>query len=836
MTKATIDFGMDLGTTNSSIALLKGTEVEVFKNNEGSEYTPSAVWIDKGNRLIVGRRAKEQLENDSENAVCEFKLQMGTSFEKVFSRSGRRMRPEELSAEVLRSLRADVKQRAGEDIQAAVITVPAAFELPQCEATKKAAQLAGLTLSPLLQEPVAAALAYGFQSESDKVFWLVYDLGGGTFDAAVIQVRDDVIQVVNHEGDNHLGGKLIDWEIVAQLLIPAVTEKYRLTDFRRGNPRWTGAIAKLKNHAEEAKIRVSRDESVQIIIDFLCKDDRGEPVQFEYELKRKDVEKLAEPFILRSLNICKKVLTEKRLGIGDMEKILLVGGSTLAPYLRERLADRNEGLGIPLEFSMDPLTVVARGAAIFAGTQRIEGIAVKPMTMGQYTIQLEYKPVGADTEPLVGGKVLAAEGENLSGFTIEFVNLEARPQWRSGKIGLDPNGTFVTNLWAEKGRPNTFLIELCDARGTKRETDTDRFTYTIGISITEQPLIHSLGVALANNEVHVYFQKGTSLPARRRGVYKTAFETRRSQAEHRITIPVVEGQNRRADRNKLIGSLEISAAQIKRDVPAGSEVEITIEVDQSRLVRTKAYIPLLDEEYEEVLKLGKKAPDREQLRQEIEREKKRLEEARKKTREIGDLKAQQSLQRIDRERMEHDVDASLAASSVDQDAADKCQNRLLDLRSAMDEVEDALEWPALLAEAEKEIEVERGIVNNAGFDVAAEEKAGFATLEREIRTAIGTRDADLLRRKVQEMDRIGVIIMLRQPAWWVAQLDNLEKKKEMMTDQGQADIYISQGRRAINNNDVPGLKAAVQQLMALLPAAQREETEKAFRSTIQKGT
>ncbi len=817
MTRATIDFGIDLGTTNSAIALLKGMEVEVFKENEGFEYTPSAIWIDKNNRLYVGRRAKERLEDDRENAIGEFKLQMGTSFEHVFVRSGRRMRPEELSAEVLKALKADVMQRVGEKVQAAVITVPAVFELPQCEATKKAAQLAGLTLSPLLQEPVAAALAYGFRSESDKVFWLVYDLGGGTFDAAVIQVRDDVIQVVNHGGDNHLGGKLIDQEIVAQLLIPAVTEKYRLTDFRRSNPKWTAAIAKLKHHAEQARIRVSRDESAEIVIDCLCQDDRGEPVQFEYELKRKDVEKLAEPLILRSINICKKVLTEKRLGLRDIEKVLLVGGPTLTPYLREQLTDRNEGLGIPLEFSMDPLTVVARGAAIFAGTQRIEGIAVKPMAMGQYTIQLEYKPVGPDIEPLVGGKVLAAEGENLSGFTIEFINAEARPQWRSGKIGLDPNGTFVTNLWAEKGRPNTFLIELCDARGTKRETDTDRFTYTIGISITEQPLIHSVGVALANNEVEVYFEKGRPLPARRRNILRTAFETRRSQAEHRITIPVVEGEKRRADRNRLIGSLEISAAQIKRDVPAGSEVEITIEIDQSRLVRTKAYIPLLDEEYEEVLKLGKKAADPEKLEKEIEREKKRLEEARKKAQEIGDLKAQQSLQRIDRERMEHDVDASLDASRVDQDAADKCQNRLLDLRSAIDEVEDALEWPALVAQAEKEIEVERGIVNNASFGVTAEEKAAFATLEREIRTAMGTRDADLLRRKVQEMDRIGVIIMVRQPAWWVAQLDNLEKKKHMMTDQGQADIYISQGRRAMNNNDLEGLKAAVRQLAGLLP-------------------
>jgi molecular chaperone DnaK len=243
--------------------------------------------------------------------------------------------------------------------------VPAAFELPQCEATKRAAQLAGFAISPLLQEPVAAALAYSFQSESEKVFWLVYDFGGGTFDAAIIQVRDGVIQVVNHGGDNHLGGKLIDWAIVEELLIPAVTREFSLTDFRRGNPKWRAAIGKLKYHAELAKIRVSRDETAEIIIDFLCQDDRGEAVRFEHELKRADVERLMEPFIARSINICQKVLQGKRLGVGNIEKVLLVGGPTLTPYLRQRLADRDEGLGIPLEFRVDPLTVVAQGRGYF---------------------------------------------------------------------------------------------------------------------------------------------------------------------------------------------------------------------------------------------------------------------------------------------------------------------------------------------------------------------------------------------------------------------------------------------------------------------------------------
>jgi molecular chaperone DnaK len=827
MARMTIDFGIDLGTTNSAIAVLNGTHVDVFKNNEGFKYTPSVVWIDKKNGLHVGRRAKERLDEDPRNAFGELKLQMGTNEEKVFEHSERRMKPEELSTEVLKSLKADVKQRSGEDVLAAVIGVPAAFQQPQSEATNKAAQLAGFVSSPLLQEPVAAALAYGFQSSSDKVFWLVYDFGGGTFDAAVIQVRDEAIRVVNHCGDNHLGGKLIDWEIVEQLLIPTLTKQNPLSDFRRGNPKWISAIAKLKYHAELAKIRVSREESAEIIIDFLCLDDQREPVRFEYELKRAEVARLAEPFILRSVNIAKKTLAEKHLGPAEVEKVLLVGGPTLAPYLRERLADRNQGLGIPLEFSVDPLTVVARDAAIFAGTQRLEGITLEPPGAGQYAIELDYKPVGADTEPIVGGRVIS-ERENLSRFTIEFINAEAQPPWRSGKVCLGPNGSFVTTLWAERGRQNVFLIELCDSWGTKQPTVPDRLTYTIGLTVLETSTIHSIGVALANNEMAWFIPKGTPLPAHRREVLRTAIAVSRGQAGHVIKIPVMEGEKSRADHNQEIGKLEISAENIKRDVPAGSEIEVTVDMDASRLIRTKAYIPILDEEFEDVVNYQsyrEKARDPEGLRRDLDGQQERLRQARQKAGELCDAQAQQVLARIDAERMVPEVETSLSASRGDRDAADKCEHRLLDLKSALDEVEDALEWPALVAEAEKELEVERKIVNNSEFGITAQEKATFAALEREIRSALGTRDPDQLRRKVGELDRLGVTIMLRQPGWWVAQLDHLEKRRSELSNPSLADDYIAQGRRAMHNNDLSGLQAAVRQLASLLPAGDADRTK-----------
>ena len=815
----TIDYGLDLGTTNSAVAVLDGNEVQVIRNNDDKEYTPSAVWIDKNGRLYVGSTAYAQLERDPDNAHAEFKLQMGTSEPRTFLRSGRRMKPEELSAEILKQLRADVLKGRKEELESVVITVPAAFEAPQTEATMASARLAGLKQTPLLQEPVAAALAWGFQSKQDKVFWLVYDFGGGTFDAAVISIRDGGIQVVNHGGDNHLGGKLIDWAIVEELLVPVLTKERPLTDFRRGNPNWRSAFAKLKSGAEEAKIRVSNYESAPIHIDFLCSDDRREPVEFDYELQRRDVEALMAPLVLRSLNICRKVLEEKRLAPGNIEKILLVGGPTRAPYLRQRLADGAGGLGIELDFSVDPMTAVARGAAIFSGTQRVES-APRRVAAGQYGIELDYKSVGSDPEPVVGGRVVASSGCVPSGSTVEFVNTAVRPPWRSGKIGVSPEGAFFAQLWAEKGRENVFEIELRDSTGAIQKTSPDKISYRVGLVISEQPLIHSIGVGLANNEFAIFLKKGTGLPTKKKMILRTTAEVRKGQSGELIRVPVMEGENQnRADRNHRIGNFELPGTEVRRDVPAGSEIEVMIEVDESRIIRTKAYIPILDQEFEAILKYRMERPEPAELKVQAEREKTRLAAVRERAKKTQDSGAQSALRRVDGERMVHEVDTALAASQDDPEAADQCNNRLLDLKQAVDDAEDALEWPTVLAAAEQEIGFANDIAQQYG---KPNEKQAVTTLAREVRETIQTHDADLLRRKVEELRSVKFQILRAQPAWWVGLLENLDKNdRPRMRDGHQADALFNMGRRAIQTGDVPGLQSAVRQLFALLPQEQQ---------------
>lgn len=252
-----------------------------------------------------------------------------------------------------------------------------------------------------------------------------------------------------------------------------------------------------------------------------------------------------------------------------------------------------------MDFSLDPLTVVSRGAAIFAGTQRVKAAATSFAQSGRYALELDYQPVDYKSEPLVGGKIQGRTGEEFSGWTIEFSDPDARPEWRSGKISLSSDGLFLTTLRAEKGRRNTYLIELCDSRGFHHETSPDRLTYTIGATVTEQTLTHSVGIALAINEPLIFFKKGTPLPARARKTVRSVYPLRAGESGRMLIVPVIEGEQSVADRNQLIGRLEISGRNVRRDLPAGTEIEVEIIFDESRLGRVKCYVPLLDEEFDE---------------------------------------------------------------------------------------------------------------------------------------------------------------------------------------------------------------------------------------------
>ncbi len=823
MSRTTIDFGIDLGTTNSAIAVLKGVATEIIKNNSDSDITPSAVSIDKKGALHLGQRAKNRALDAPDDAHLEFKRRMGSDHIYQFKSSGQTRSPEELSAEVLKSLRADVQQRTGELINAAVITVPAAFELHQCDATRRAAQLAGFQESPLLQEPVAAALAYGFQAGQEKSYWLVYDFGGGTFDAAVIKSELGAINVVNHGGDNFLGGSDIDWAIVEELLVPRLLEQVLLENFKRGNPQWRQAFAKMKRAAETAKIDLSRSDRV-ILETCRFEDETGGEIEFETELTRENVARVAEPLIRRSAEICKRVLQEKNLDPKSIERVILVGGPTLAPYFRESLAN---ALGIPLDHSVDPLTVVARGAAVFAGTQKLTVDTTASVPAGQFFLDLKYQPVGPDESPAIGAKVRAAASMDFTGFAVEIVN--AKTQWRSGRIALRADGVFLTSIHAEKGERNTFRIELFDAAGQQQTATPNEFQYTVGAVVEEQPLINSMGVALANNQYERFFEKGSGLPLRATRNFRTILPLRKGQTGELIRIPLVEGENDLADRNRQVGELEITAANIARDLPSGSDLEVALSISSDRIIRIAAYVPLLDEHFEGKVDMRKQSPSASRLKTDFDQEMKRFGKVRLDAVVSPSDESDKCVQDIEKSPLLLEVKQLLESAAADPDAAAKCEKRLLELKLKFDEAANIVEWPVLVKNARQAMSDLHRFARNSG---SASQKERARELEDDIDEIIREHKAERLRRKTEQVGGLAIEILSALPEFWVSQFQQVAAQRQKMSNQAQAALLVQQGRDCIANNNMVMLQSIVQQLYNLLPLEDLQTAQRGYQSSL----
>ena len=828
MSRSTIDFGIDLGTTNSAIAVLNGVESQIIKNSDDQDVTPSAVFINKQGVLRVGTRAKSATvgERSHEDAYTEFKRQMGTPHLYRFASSGQQRKPEELSAEVLKELRASVEAKTGEVIQSAVITVPAAFELHQCDATRSAAKLAGFLSSPLVQEPVAAALAYGFQIDSEKAYWLVYDFGGGTFDAALIKAEVGMINVVHHGGDNFLGGSDIDWAVVEKLIIPQLSKNYDLPGFARGSERWGLQLNKIKHAVETAKIELSTKDKTTLVGGITFEDDSGTTVECdEVVLTRNDLVNIAEPIIGRSMEICRRVLKEKNLGAQAVQKVIVVGGPTKASYFREMLSS---GLGVPIDFSQDPLTVVAMGAAVFASTQKIDGKLQKKAVIGEFQVNIsdKYKPVGYENDPLIAGKVVNPDGATTSGLTIEFVNRDTK--WRSGQVPLNAEGAFMANLLAEKGSRNTFHIELMDRQGTPQKAVPDHVVYTIGAVIEEQPLLKSIGLGKADNSVDWFFKSGAGLPQKKRWpkAYRTTVALKAGQPGKSVRFPIVEGENDCADRNRIVGILEIDSSMVRRDLPVGSDVEITLKINESRSLFLEAYFPLLDTEFPMQVNVEKTSASASDIVNTLRDEKRRLEDLKEKAEEAGESDLVEDLESLESDR---ELDEA-ARAAKDPAAAEKAQARLLELQLKLDSAEEKLKWPALVTEARELQEEINDLAQEHGEGTNRERAEDWSEM---VDSIIIKKQTERLAKKIQDGRTLYAQILFSLPAFWVGQFQRLDRERHKFVDSATADRLLERGRGYLQQNNVEGLTDVVRKLWDLLPTEEAEKARRGIGATIQ---
>ena len=370
--------GIDLGTTNSCVAVLEGGEPVVITNPEGNRTTPSVVAF-KGDEELVGETAKRQAVTNVDNTVASIKRKMGTK-DKV-SANDKKYTPEEISAKILMKLKSDAEAYLGEKVTEAVITVPAYFNDAERQATKNAGKIAGLDVKRIINEPTAAALAYGIDKQEDTSTILVYDLGGGTFDVSILDLGDGVFEVKSTSGNNKLGGDDFDQRIM----------DYLVSEFKKENSvdlsKDKMAMQRIKDAAEKAKKDLSGMTSTQINIPFITQNSDG-PLHLDVTLTRAKFEELNMDLFESTLEPVKKALKDAKLTAKDIDKVLLVGGSTRIPYIQELV---KKELGQEPSKGVNPDECVALGAAIQGGvlTGEVNDLIlldVTPLSLGIETL------------------------------------------------------------------------------------------------------------------------------------------------------------------------------------------------------------------------------------------------------------------------------------------------------------------------------------------------------------------------------------------------------------------------------------------------------------------
>ena len=574
----TVDFGIDLGTTTSIIAHCEGNDTPIIPNLiSNRNFTPSAVAIDEDGNALVGEAGKRQTLFDPDNAAAEFKLNMGMNKKYFFKDSGKEMLPEELSAEVLKDLKNSVYKQLDMKVNSAVITVPADFGPIQNKATKKAAELAGFKFTPIIMEPVAAAYAYSNASNENGT-WLIYDLGGGTFDVSIVKLEDEEFENLAHSGDEHLGGNLIDWDIVYKIFAKKVSDDLGLDDFNKKNvDKYRKAFAKLKGAAEEAKKDLSGTDKAKIFVDSLLVHD-NELYDFKYTLTKEELEEIMQSYIKRTINHCNDAMKKAKLTTNDIDYIILVGGSTLSPVIRESL---EKTFNIPLKYDIDPTTVVARGAALFAGTIPDPHIEIPS---GKFGLKLDYVATGPlDEEFFVSGEVLSDKVDDFSGFAIEAINIKTKRS--TGKISVEDDGFFEFELMPED-ETNRYSISLYDSSGSLVELDensANAIEYTVGF---EQQIIlpHTLGLGLYDDTLFILAKEGSRLPYHNMSPFKTTAEVTKDDENSFISMPLYNGTAKVASNNEKVGELLISGADVRKTILKGSEITITVDIDKSRVM------------------------------------------------------------------------------------------------------------------------------------------------------------------------------------------------------------------------------------------------------------
>ena len=589
--------GIDLGTTNSAICSYDGTTVRVWKSPEQNDVTPSAIYVDKRGNRYYGNKAYNQAPYNPNNSATLFKRFMGTSTKIGLEAAQLSLTPEECSAEILKVLYGYLPEEIRNDPETAVvITVPAAFNQMKKDATLQAARMAGINNVALMQEPVAAIMSIMRASKQEGIF-LVYDLGGGTFDVSIAENINGKVNLLAHGGVEMCGGRDIDRMVFNQIVVPWLRSNFSLPEDFLINRKYKTFCRVAQWATERAKIELSANETSTIALsegEARTTDEDGNEMYLDIDLNRQQVDSIIADLVKETVEATRETMNKAGLSANDIERIVFVGGPTNYKPLRDKIAYE---LSLPANIDVNPMTAVAEGASIFA-----ESIDWSSNTHSRKAaneviktdIDLSFKYTART--PNDSAKIMCVLGNDLNGYTIEFTSSDTG--WSSGSAALKNN--MMVSLPLSKNGENAFTVKVLDEFGREQPIGCNTIVITKTLAtIGAIPASHSIGVEVIDKlggvpELMFLVEEGDSLPKKGTITVK-AGQTLKAGTNNSINIKLWEGniQSPITD-NRFIGMLKITGTDIDSGVvPTGADIECEYEILDSGTINLEVSIPCI---------------------------------------------------------------------------------------------------------------------------------------------------------------------------------------------------------------------------------------------------
>lgn len=588
-----IDFGIDLGTTNSAIAKMENGKPMIVTTGR-ADIIASCVSIQQGGRFLVGNdRAKANFEQEKQkelrdgtkpNTFTEFKREMANPFTYKSTNLGRDISPEELSAEVLKTLKSFVTT---EKLNSIVITVPAKFNIAQKQATINAGKLAGFDLVVLLEEPVAACLAYNMEAHQKKGTWLVFDFGGGTFDAALVKKDDDgMMKIVDTGGDNELGGKDLDLAIVDKLIIPFLKENYSLSSYLNDKKKSDLLRFVMKRFAEDAKIELTFQENTDLLKtypgDIDLKDDEGKDLCLNIDFTQDILHTILESIHQRAIDLALKVLEKNNLHKKDLDAIILVGGPTLSPVfqkmIKAQISDR-------IDTSVNPMSIVAKGAALFASTK---DAIIDDGGVEEVVLDVTYESATIEPDTLINVKINKEKTKAALPEKVKL-NIERGDKAFNIEQEINTNKVSLIELQLNVGVNNVFNFRLVDDKGNNVVCVPSSISF-MPIDIPDATNNYFIGIEIWDKKREMRVFKGlTGLEKNKPlknavGVIsdiKTPKQLVPGKSDDKLEIRIFQGEDDAEGKDSFLSdhvmSVIITGDDVEKVIPAQSDIEVTLK-------------------------------------------------------------------------------------------------------------------------------------------------------------------------------------------------------------------------------------------------------------------